>query len=66
MFNTLIVTSVRAGLSDQINGKELGIANAKVGILAGIAIIIGPVFGTFSQKYLGNKNVFNFNNGRVS
>ena len=58
MFNTLIVTSVRAGLSDQINGKELGIANAKVGILAGIAIIIGPVFGTFSQKYLGNKNVF--------
>jgi adenylate kinase len=58
LFNTLIVTSVRAGLSDQIGGKELGVANAKVGILAGVAIIIGPIFGTFSQKYLGNKNVF--------
>eukprot|EP00943_MAST-04B_sp_MAST-4B-sp1_P008536 g8536.t1 len=58
LFNTLIVTSVRAGLSDQIGGKELGVANAKVGILAGVAIIIGPIFGTFSQKHLGNKNVF--------
>jgi DHA1 family tetracycline resistance protein-like MFS transporter len=58
MTNTACITSVRAALSDKLSGKDLGVANAKVGIYAGLAVVVGPLLGTLSQARIGNANVY--------
>lgn len=58
MTNTATVTSVRAALSDKLSGKSLGVANAKVGIFAGLAVIVGPLMGTLLQSRVGDANVY--------
>ena len=58
MFNTMIITIVRAALSDRVSGKELGVANARIGIYAGLSVVFGPLFGTYMQKKFGSRTNF--------
>ena len=56
-FDTVIFTTVRAAVSDLYSGEDVAAAMPRLGIAAGLSVILGPIFSVLLKKITGSSNV---------
>ena len=56
-FDTVIFTTIRASVSDLYTGEEMAAAMPRLGIAAGMSVILGPLLSVGLRRVTGSSNV---------